>query len=366
MKKIKLHDNLFSVSIVIVSLPALIFILPINFITSSIGILLGVYLMKLGDIKDIYRKTISKVLIFSVISYFIGLLFITLIQYIYPLELLDTVSEVVIVRSWIGLVASIIVGISIYFFNRFITFQKIEMKSKNFLAFFLAIVSSPFIFLVPSGLINDVVSEYEDLLKYENTLIGDASGVVNLIDNLDSGNYRETVSLKTTEKPYELIIEYTDETIFNDYKIMEKDSAILLRLITNLDIITFNQNDKTHSFTIDYFNEIYNSDIKEMPFEKIMERYNGEYLSSDDYVYLGNVYGTYDIMDESDWCSDELEVIHEDDDNYYLISCSQVDYIFAVDRDNNKYTIKEVLNDGLILPKDILKTNIKLHVEEKQ
>lgn len=365
MNKVKLNDNFFSVTILIVSFQYLIFILPLNFITSSIGVILGVYLLKLGKIKEIYTKIIGQVFLYSIISYLIGLLFLYLIQYIYPFEIVSEVNGMGVVRNFIGFLASLIVGIFIFLFNRYITFKKINIESKTFLAFFIAIVSSPFLFLFPTNLVVKETSEYDYLIKYDGVFAGDASKVVSLIDVLDSGKYRETILLETKKDPIELVITYKDEIIFNEYKIMEKDSALLLRLISNLGIVTFNYGDKTYSFSTDYLNKIYNENIKEISIDNILQRYEKEYLNSEDYIYLGNVDGKYEIFDESFYCSDELEIIHEDDENNYLISCSQVDSIFVIDTESNKYTIKEILNNGIILPKDILKTNLKLHVEKK-
>lgn len=362
MKTVKLNDNFLAAAIIIVSFPYLIFILPINFILSSIGIILGVLLLKLGNVKEIYYKTIGYVFLFSLISYLIGLGFIYLMQFFYPFDISNEMGDIFIIRNSLGFSASILVGILIFVFNRFITFKKIEIDAKNYFAIFLAIVSAPFFFLFPSNLIYEKQDEYSYLKNFDGVLVSDAYKIVSIIDQLDSGKYRDKAYLETNEVPFELVIDYKDEEIFNEYKIMEKDSAVLLRLITSLDIVTFNYKNKTYKFDKVYFEKIYEKSIKDISIEKIMERYKNNYFLNDSYIYLGNIYGSYDVFNIDNSCTEKIEVIYEDDKNRYALNCSEE---FLVVNQNKQYAIKELLDKDLIKIEDIINLGVNINVEEK-
>lgn len=130
-----------------------IFVMPANFIIDSTVVLLALTFMHLPRIA-IYKRTILKVWLFGFISDFIGS-----ITCILMMVLLDSIdlhwspfwSSV---GDWSVVVVGIVIsGICIYKLNLKITFKKLDigLVHKKRLALTLAILTAPYLFLVPTN-----------------------------------------------------------------------------------------------------------------------------------------------------------------------------------------------------------------------
>lgn len=90
------------------------------------------------------------------------------------------------------------------------------------------------------------------LIKYKDSYVGDNSAVGNIVSNLSASVFSKEFSLKTNEKPYEILINYgpNKDLGIKEYnrfwnsrdpnEILEKNAIVLFSLIQNVDIISFN------------------------------------------------------------------------------------------------------------------------------
>ncbi|MGG7176714.1 DUF4825 domain-containing protein [Clostridium paraputrificum] len=150
------------------------------------------------------------------------------------------------------------------------------MKRRIILGFSLIICSVFFM-----GCNNTIISKDEEainfLIKNDSTKIGNASAVGGIIKSLAGNEYFKDMSLKTTDKPYGLVINYgiNDGMNEGDYinywdkekvkEIIVKNMTFLFILIDNVDIITINIEAPIDiNFTLDRgeIEEIYGVDLK--------------------------------------------------------------------------------------------------------
>lgn len=95
----------------------------------------------------------------------------------------------------------------------------------------------------------------DNLLKYNNSYVGDNSSISNIIYNLPGNEYAEGFQLQTDNIPYEININYRnfkatdikldDGTSISDSlsEIFKKNAAVIFSLVKNADIINFNVDD---------------------------------------------------------------------------------------------------------------------------
>ena len=162
MNKNKFYNIIFPIWILFVFPPVILFMLPANFLIDSIVLLIALKLLKIQKIGEIYKKTIFKIWIFGFLSDIVGALFLLLSQFIPGDFWYDNILSNVVwnpfnnIFSFIYcLVALTISGVLIYFLNKKITFKNLNIspKNKNKIALSLAIITAPYLFLLPSSLI---------------------------------------------------------------------------------------------------------------------------------------------------------------------------------------------------------------------
>ncbi len=156
MKK-KLYNVVFPVWMILILFPTFWLIaLPANFLIDTIVLLISFKLLKIGEIKNAYKKTILKVWIFGFIADIIGSGVLTLMQFIPGFENIvgdisyDPFSNVYAIL--LILMAVIISMIVIYALNMKFSFNKVNFdeKTKKKLAIILAIFTAPYLFFMPS------------------------------------------------------------------------------------------------------------------------------------------------------------------------------------------------------------------------
>ncbi len=140
--------------------PPLIFATIIgNFIVDSLVILFCIWLLKISD-KSVYRKVIWKVWIFGFLADILGSLLLLGGAYLFdfnsflyehlvnPLYLNPSDSFLSLAFCLFTIVVS---GLCIYFFNKKYSFEKTNLKEyeKKKIAFLLAIITAPYMFLIP-------------------------------------------------------------------------------------------------------------------------------------------------------------------------------------------------------------------------
>lgn len=141
-------------------------VLPANFIIDSLVVLITLKLLKVSNIKNLYKKSILKVWGFGFLSDFIGTAIMLIPELIdgripsayrkwWYKNITSAISyspfESVYAVAWI-VIAMIITSFFIYLFNYKVSFKKLDMeeKSKKKLALSLAIFTAPYLFLLPT------------------------------------------------------------------------------------------------------------------------------------------------------------------------------------------------------------------------
>lgn len=129
---------------------------------------------------------------------------------------------------------------------------KISEKLKNH-RFIIGIVLIIFIllivliFFISKTMSNAVANvDTQKLKKYENTYIGDNSGVCNILGLLPYSKHMSGIELQTKNEPYELTVNYN---MNGNKQKLEYNSLKLFALIQNLGVINYNLLDNTFTVT---------------------------------------------------------------------------------------------------------------------
>lgn len=156
-KDIKLYNLIFPMYMLWV-MPPIIFISAIlNFIIDSVVILITKKVLKIENIFSKYKKVILKVWGFGFLADFIGALFLFGVSGLFdnlniPIKYnIDYNPFGNVYALIITLLGILISGILIYIFNKKISFKNIDIteRQKNILSVTLAIITSPYLFLLP-------------------------------------------------------------------------------------------------------------------------------------------------------------------------------------------------------------------------
>jgi len=156
-KDIKLYNIIFPVYMLWL-IPPVIFIVGIlNFIIDSVVVLITEKILKLEDMFSKYKKVIFKVWIFGFLADFIGALFLFITSALFddlniPIKYnIDYNPFGNIYALIITVIGILIAGILIFIFNKKICFKKIDITEKQrfILSLVMAIVTAPYLFLLP-------------------------------------------------------------------------------------------------------------------------------------------------------------------------------------------------------------------------
>jgi len=86
--------------------------------------------------------------------------------------------------------------------------------------------------------------------SYQDTYVGDNSSVGGILYELPFGDYIESFSLGTRDKPYSITVNYVDGKIIEELnsielaKVIEYNSTALFALVKNVDELVFNINNE--------------------------------------------------------------------------------------------------------------------------
>lgn len=156
-KGVKLYNIIFPMYMLWVMPPVIFISVILNFIIDSIVILVTEKVLKIKDITSKYKKLILKVWGFGFLADFIGAFLLFLIssllgglnipiRYNIDYNPFGNIYALIITISCI-----IISGILIYIFNKKFCYKKVELtdREKHILALTMAIVTAPYLFLLP-------------------------------------------------------------------------------------------------------------------------------------------------------------------------------------------------------------------------
>lgn len=141
-KDIKLYNVLFPLWMLLMFPVTWLFVLPGNFLIDSLVLCLGMYVLKICDKKDFYKKSIVKIFAIGIFSDIIGS------AYMLAMVLLELCT---MADEWYVTVPGVIISaVFIFVLNYFITFKNLDKKKKLILSLAFAIITAPYTFLVPS------------------------------------------------------------------------------------------------------------------------------------------------------------------------------------------------------------------------
>ncbi len=158
--KDKLYNVFFPIWFLLIFPITWLLAIPINFAIDSIVLLICIKVLNLNG-KNVYKKSIILVVIFGFISDIIGSILLVLTQFFPSVSIFDDIQKAV---SWnpfsnifgfiYVLISLIISAFCIYYFNKKISFKKLDIsdKLKKKMALILAICTAPYLFFYPSSL----------------------------------------------------------------------------------------------------------------------------------------------------------------------------------------------------------------------
>lgn len=146
MKTTKLYNVLFPFWMLLLFPQLWLIVLPGNFIIDSLVLIASLFMLKIVDKKQWYKKHILKIFAFGILSDIVGAAYMLFLMI--ALEVGRMGDEL-----YLTLPALVISAICIFLFNYGITFKKAEKNIRLKLALIFAIITAPYTFLVPSSLL---------------------------------------------------------------------------------------------------------------------------------------------------------------------------------------------------------------------
>jgi hypothetical protein len=147
----------------------------------------------------------------------------------------------------------------------------------------------------------------------------------------------------------------------NDFmaKTFERDAAIFMRLIDNLNVVRFEYNGLIYKYYYDDLNTLFDYKIKEKALVDITNYY--KYLKND-YVYIGNIKGIYSLYSKEKTCSDDNYLSSDSMFKYYII-CYKKEDLVVMDSKFNTYDIDYLLDRKLVTLSDLMFYNLHMDKE---
>ena len=121
-KNSKLYNIIFPVWLLWLYPLLWLIVIPGNFIIDSLVLISSMFILKINDKKQFYKKSILKVFLFGMLSDIIGTLYMFLMMFV--LEIGKMGDE-----PYLTIPGVIISAAMIFIFNYFITFRKIDKKT---------------------------------------------------------------------------------------------------------------------------------------------------------------------------------------------------------------------------------------------
>lgn len=142
--EIKLYNVLFPFWMLLMFPPLWLIVLPANFIVDSFVLIISMFILKISDKKQWYKRHILKIYGFGILSDIIGSAYMLFLIIVFGVGRMGD-------ELYLTIPALIISAISIFIFNYFITLKKLDIKTRLTLSLVFAIVTAPYTFLVPSS-----------------------------------------------------------------------------------------------------------------------------------------------------------------------------------------------------------------------
>ena len=360
--KNRLYNVIFPIWLIIFIPPIILGVIPANFLIDAIVLYLILKFMKFTNIKEIFKKNYLKVVGFGFLADIIGGILLLLSLFVDSLNDMGWNPYKSILCTIYLLIVFIISTYLIYLFNNKFNFKNIEDKNKTKkISILIAVLTAPYLFLVPTSLMYNTPESIYDYYNIEITNTSKVEKTKNFLETselidkfiIDKDNYKIEITLKDSDDYY------------NYYKNLEEDASVLFNSLKKLNTVVFKVNSKEYTFEFNHINSIYNNNLKINDYSPIYIRYADNMF--EDYIYMGNINGKYDLFDASENCSTNLETIYEDQTSKYSISCNNINKLIVVDKNNYevKIPLKQALNDKLFNVNALSTTDLKIYKEAK-
>ena len=143
-KDVRLYNVLFPFWMILLFPQVWLIVLPGNFIIDSVVLLISLSILKIKGKKQWYEQYIFKIYAFGMLSDIIGSAYMLLLMVAFRVGSMGD-------EPYLTIPALIISAALIFVFNYFITFKKLDKKTKVTLSLIFAVVTAPYTFLVPSS-----------------------------------------------------------------------------------------------------------------------------------------------------------------------------------------------------------------------
>ncbi len=158
--EIKLYNVMFPMWLLFIFPMTWLLVIPANFIIDSLVLVLGMYILQIKEKLELYKKTIFWIFLFGFIADILGGIVLLLTQFVESDGLFYEYITAPVAQNPFDNIyallytcgAVLISAVLIYVFNRFVSFRKVySKKTKRILSLLLAIITAPYLFLVPTS-----------------------------------------------------------------------------------------------------------------------------------------------------------------------------------------------------------------------
>ncbi len=143
-KELRLYNVLFPLWLILLFPQTWLIVLPGNFIIDSLVLIVGMFIWKIAEKKQWYKRYIIKIYLFGMLSDMIGAGYMLLLMLCFDVGRMGD-------EFYLTVPALVISAALIFIFNYFITFRKEEKQLRVKVSLLFAIVTAPYTFLVPSS-----------------------------------------------------------------------------------------------------------------------------------------------------------------------------------------------------------------------
>lgn len=157
----KIYNVIFPIWLIFIMPPIILLVLPSNFIIDSLVLIIGLKILKINNFGKVYKKSIFKVWGLGFLADIVGALLLFITQFSFNDFLYDNLLQPIMWNPFTSPLALIYVlvvvsicGYLIYCGNYHLVFKKSELddKQKKFVSMLLAIITAPYLFLLPTSL----------------------------------------------------------------------------------------------------------------------------------------------------------------------------------------------------------------------
>ncbi len=142
--EIKLYNVLFPFWLLLLLPQLWLIVLPGNFIIDSLVLIISMFILKMTEKKQFYKRYILKIYGFGMLSDIVGSAYMFLLIWIFEVGSMGD-------ELYLTLPALFISAVLIFVLNYFVTFKNADKALRLKLSLIFAVVTAPYTFLVPSS-----------------------------------------------------------------------------------------------------------------------------------------------------------------------------------------------------------------------